>query len=136
MIKIRGVFLSAVIDKLPLPDVMRKEIKTIPHVHCEYQHVDRDNKFDKLQSPDADMDPLAQSRSLIVEENSSTRDLTHTPDINKSSNVCLQKSTSIKTKVEDLRTEITAEIVSQSPTLVHPSPARNKTKREKEIQAY
>lgn len=66
MIKMRGTFTSTLIDKLPLPEMMKKEIKKIPQVHCEYQCVDNVIKYDILQPPDSEIDPLARSSALIV----------------------------------------------------------------------
>ena len=116
MIKIRGAFLSRVIDKLPLPDVMRKEIKTIPQVHCEYQQVDCENsKCDNLQPTNyynSEMDPLTRSNALIAESNNSI-DSRHDmdnqlqPGVEHSQN-CLSD--------EDSRIEISAKVISQSPT--------------------
>ena len=125
MITIRGTFLSGVIDKLPLPDVMKKEIKTIPQVHCEYQQVDRDSKYDNLQSTSSEIDPLTQSKALIAEGNFSTR---HSVDS--------QKDSSTELIADDSRTGITAEVTSQTPTSVHSVSSPLRIKAKKEIPAY
>lgn len=131
MIKIRGSFKSGVVDKLPLPEVMKKEINTIPRVHCEYQHVDGESRYDSQSTdPETDLDPLAQSRVLIAKGTCSKRNLMQTIDVDKSSNVFPQKNST-----EDSKTEISPEIVSQSPTAIQPSPVRNKTKNS-EIQVH
>ena len=123
MIKIRGLFVSDVIDKLPLPKEMKKEIQTIPQLYCEYQHVDRDNTYN-LCSSDSEMDPLARSIALIT---CSRVGLTQTAcvDVNKSDSTYPHVNSA-----ETMRTEVTAEIISQTPHL------RNKVKTEKEIKVY
>ena len=123
MIKIRGAFLSGVIDKLPLPDVMKKEIKIIPQVHCEYQQVDRESKYDNLQSSNSEIDPLTQGKALIDEGNFSKVESRCSVDPKKNSSID-----------KDSRTEITTEVISQLPTSIHSSPVQNKAK--KEIQVY
>ena len=124
MIKIRGAFLSGVIDKLPLPDVMKKEIKTIPQVHCEYQQVERESKYDNLQSSDSEIDPLGQSKILIGEGSTSRMESRCNVDSQNSSIADV-----------DSRTEITTEVVSETPPTIHSSPVRYKVVK-KEIQVY
>lgn len=135
MINIRSKFTPVAIDKLPLPEVMKTEIKKIPSVHCEYQHTDGEIKCDNvnLQSPDSEMAPLAQSSSLITKGTSPTFHTKHsTDDGRSSSDVHLVTNSSIKPTAdeEDSRTEVITEIISQYPTNTGPSSVRNKTKKK------
>ena len=112
MIKIRGAFLSRVIDNLPLPEVMRREIKAIPQVHCEYQEVDREksSKHDNLQPVNSELDPLTQSNTLLAERNNSKEarlDKDNKLGVVHSQN-CLND--------EDSRIEISTKVISQSPS--------------------
>lgn len=125
MIKIRGAFPSSVIDKLPLPDVMKKEIKTIPQVHCEYQQVDRESRYENLRSSDSEIDPLEQSKALIAEGSISKMESRCNVDPHKNSSI-----TDI-----DSRTGITTEVISQIHTSIHSSPVRYRVSK-KEVQAY
>ena len=126
MIKIRGAFLSGVIDKLPLPDMMKKEIKIIPQVHCEYQQVDRESKYDNLQSSDSEIDPLGQSKALVAEGTISKLELRCNVDPENSSTA----------DVLDVDSRTDHEIViSQTPSSIQSSPVRHKVAK-KEIQVY
>ena len=129
MIKIRGLFVSDVIDKLPLPKEMKKEIKTIPQLYCEYQHVDRDNTYNSCSS-DLEMDPLARSIALIAKGNTCRVGLTNTAcaNVNKLDNTYPHMNSSTETAKTDH--EVTAEIISQIPH------SRNKVEIEKEIKVY
>lgn len=126
MINIRRVLAPTDISKLPLPEVMKKEIKMIPQVHCEYQRVNRESKCEDLQSSDPEIDPLSQSN---VEENSSTI------DVDKLHNACPSKNSSTEAITNDnSRIELTAETVSQPlNTSVHSSPVRKKTKEKIQV---
>ena len=131
MIKLRGLFVSDVIDKLPLPKEMKTKIKTIPQLYCEYQRVDRDSKY-TLSSPESELDPLARSKALITKGNTCSMGLTQTETAKESNGTYSHVNSSGET-VEDVRTDdITAKVISQS---AHP---RNQLqiKTEKEIKVY
>ena len=81
MIKMCGTFTLTLVDKLPIPEMMKKEIKKIPQVHCEYQCVDSVIKYDILRPLDSEIDPLAQSNALIVERCSPKVDATCTANV-------------------------------------------------------
>ena len=133
MIKLRGLFVSDVIDKLPLPKEMKTKIKTIPQLYCEYQRVDRDCKYTSC-SPESELDPLARSKALITRGNTCSMGLTQTETAKESNGTYSHVNSSGET-VEDayVRTDdITAKVISQS---AHP---RNQLqiKTEKEIKVY
>ena len=131
MIKLRGLFVSDVIDKLPLPKEMKTKIKTIPQLYCEYQRVDRDSKYTS-SSPESELDPLARSKALITKGNTCSMGLTQTETVKESNGTYSHVNSSGET-VEDVRTDdITAKVISQS---AHP---RNQLqiKTEKEIKVY
>ena len=131
MIKLRGLFVSDVIDKLPLPKEMKTKIKTIPPLYCEYQRVDRDSKYTSC-SPESELDPLARSKALITRGNTCSMGLTQTGTVKESNGTYSHVNSSGET-VEDVRTDdITAKVISQS---AHP---RNQLqiKAEKEIKVY
>jgi len=87
MIKMRGTFTPTLIDNLPLPEAMKKEIKRIPKVHCEYQCIDNVTKYDISRPLDSEIDPLAQSSALIDERCSPKVDLTCIVNVDKSNSV-------------------------------------------------
>ena len=131
MIKLRGLFVSDVIDKLPLPKEMKTKIKTIPQLYCEYQRVDRDSKYTS-SSPESELDPLARSKALITKGNTCSMGLTQTETVKEPNGTYSHVNSSGET-VEDVRTDdITAKVISQS---AHP---RNQLqiKTEKEIKVY